>query len=156
MGEGLQISNIPSWVTIGYLVAVGVLALWKGGPHERLIAATQSLLLLNGFGPWEPGLPWLPLDFAQFLACLACALRSRSYWTIWASAATLLSVIVDVVYLTTPEIGLWAYLSAGLVWAYTLNTALLLGTLARVRRVLKATGGAPAPWPQGAISRASR
>jgi len=152
----LQISNIPQWVTIAYVTGVFVFALWKGGPRERLIAVIVEAFMINGLLDFYPRISGIGVDLVQLGACLACALRSRSYWTIWASAAWVLSVITDIVYLTTPEISRWTYLSASLVWNYALVAALLIGTLARMRLVSRAQGGGPAPWPPGATSRASR
>jgi len=152
----LQISNIPSWVTISWVTGVCLFALWKGGPHERAVAAILQAVLINGFGSICRPIQGLPADLVLLAVCLACALRSRSYWTIWASAAYLLSVITDIVYLTNPQISRWTYLSAGLVWGYTLTAALLLGTLARLRHLDREAAGAPALEHAGAISRASR
>jgi hypothetical protein len=128
----LQISNIPSWVTMTCVAIVCLFALWKGGPHERLISAVHAGLVINGYVDLVVAVEGVWADVITLVVCFACALRSRSYWTIWASAAALLAVVTDIVYLANPAVSLWAMLSAGLLWIYVLTTAIVCGVLARM------------------------
>ena len=127
MGEGVQISNIAPWLVITYVLSVSALALWRGGPSERLIAVLQVLMVVNGYGHFYPPATPAFFDVVEFVACLACTLRSRSYWTLWASAGFLLSVMTSFLYYSLTGIGHWAYISAELVWLFISTTALLCG-----------------------------
>ena len=58
--------------------------------------------------------------------CLVCAWRADRYWVLAASAFALLSVVTDAMSFI-PGVSPWASGSADIVWAYGLNTTVLIG-----------------------------
>jgi hypothetical protein len=127
----MHLAEIPAPVTVGYVGGVAAFALWRGGPRERLIGTLQLLMLVNwgvlNIFHWD--VPAIFINFVELVACLACTVRSRSYWTIWASAAFLVMLATRVVHEWTPRIGYWAFLSADLVWLYVATASLAWGAL---------------------------
>ncbi|MEO8115569.1 MAG: hypothetical protein ABI655_14375 [Phenylobacterium sp.] len=100
-----------------FVLVATAFALWRGGLRERMVAAVALVSwagmnaywvfphliapLLGPYGGWRParGQGWFELvtDVAILAICLACALRSDRYWTIWASSFALLSVVMHLV-----------------------------------------------------------
>lgn len=126
----MHLFEIPAWALALYGVSVCLFALLRGGWRERLV----GFVLLLQFVTQSPAIfplkvpPWCPpaLDVLILAACVACALRSRRYWTIFASSFALLSVITNFLELA-PEIGGWAHASADRVWTILLVASLLAG-----------------------------
>jgi hypothetical protein len=128
----VYIPQLPLWITLSVLAAAIAAALWRGGLEERVTAAVVAWPMVNNF---VPGLRWsegLPTDIVSLAICLALALRSRRYWTVWSAAANVLAVLThlldQIVELTT-----WAYQSALITWAYVMAVSLLVGALTRRR-----------------------
>jgi hypothetical protein len=160
LGAALHLATIPIWFNVAFVGGTALITLWRGGPDVRVMGALQLFLILNSYTHLDGAISFgasprgvypshdhpVPIDLVdvvEFAVCLALALRSRSYWTIWASSILLLTMLTDVLQLTLPTIGNWAYASVGLVWTYALSTILLWGALAR--RPPASASGLPAP-----------
>jgi hypothetical protein len=106
---------------------------WRGGWEGRvlgvMLAALTTMAVLFDL---KSVVTNLLLDSAALAVCLAVTLRSRSYWTVWVTAAQVLMVVTG---LLAIALGLdqWAHLSAQVAWSYVFSTALLVGSL-RMRR----------------------
>jgi hypothetical protein len=141
-GSRLHLSNISPLVVFGYVVAVTAFALWNGRWPERAVGATVMAVFLSEYPqPLLSTFPtWLGLagDVVILIVCVFCALRSDRYWTIAASSFALLSVVTHVLH-DAHGVGLWAFLSAELVWTTMLVAALLVGALS-ARRAGEAPG----------------
>lgn len=128
----MQIENLPDYVTASYFTGVTTLALWRGDVEHRVTAAAQQALvvgcLLDLFS-WRGNI----FDIATFILACAVVVRGRGYWTVWACAAALLTLVADGIALAVPQVGLWAVASAQLLWSYLLATALLWGVAAKIR-----------------------
>jgi hypothetical protein len=161
----LHLFLMPFWVTQLWLGAVTVLALWRGGWRERVVAVafqpfSWGLVLLAGrficsdfcclAGP-HPLKPWLSLinDLVLFAACAWSAWRADRYWIIWAGALAWLSVLTDALAIAMPGMTEWAYSSADLVWAYLFGAALLWGAVGARRRGAGPIGLRGRPSPRG-------
>jgi len=145
----LHLATIPYWFNVAVIGAAGLVTIWRGGRDERLIGGLQVFGVLNSYthvyagvlyfgGPVHGTFPAFDniinvelVDLVEFAICLLLALRGRSYWTVWASSALLLSVLTDGLHFVMPAIGGWAYGSAGLVWTYVTTFVVLWGALTR-------------------------
>ena len=136
----MHIPNVPHWMITAFTVVVFLCALWRGGPHERLMAGFQQWSNLNAVFHLAPALfsYGLPFGVVQFAACLACTLRSRSYWTIWGSAILLVGFTTDILVLVNPTITKWAYISLQRTCFLAFNAAVFCGTLTRSEHGLQA------------------
>lgn len=125
----MHIGEIPTWLSLGATAGVTVFALSRPDRELRIVAGLHLLMLINGFGNLVVAMRGLPIDLIQFTVCMAIALRSRRYWTLWASAGYLLSVVTAILYLTQLDMSPWAYASAELIWCYVATGAMLWGAL---------------------------
>ena len=147
-GDAVHIPNIPHYVSLAASAVVFAAAVWRGGPHERLMASLQLWSCICArWWVWMPLSVGLPYDLVALTVCLACTLRSRSYWTVWASASLLLAVTSGFITLLNPHLTRWAYLSAARVFDYALDTAILCGALSRRRTARGPRGPRKAPMP---------
>jgi len=122
------IAPIPKELNFVLGLIVITVAVWRGGLGERAGAAVFSLQVINedvAALRWSIG--W-PIDVITFAAFLALVLLGRRYWTIWALASVVLSLVTDVLD-AIMALDRWAYLSAQLVWYYVLSGSLFFGAL---------------------------
>ncbi|MBL8770097.1 MAG: hypothetical protein JNK30_01845 [Phenylobacterium sp.] len=127
---------MPHWVWPTALLTVCALAVWRGGDDERLAAGGQlanwalTILLVraNG-GTTSDETQWgvLAADVALLSLLLWIALRSRRYWPLFATAFHLLVVLVHFGRIVDPRVSGWAYLTAGLIFAYLVLIAIAYG-----------------------------
>jgi len=120
--------QLPYWVWPTVLLTVCALAVWRGRDDERLAAGGQlanwalSILLVRTTtgGVASSGPQWgvLAADAAFLILLLWIALRSDRYWPLFAAAFHLLVVSVHIGRIVDPRISGWAYITAGLVFAY--------------------------------------
>lgn len=111
-----------------------MLALWKGGVTERVVAVTLLLelviypLLENRR---TSGLQYrlLASDILFFAFLAGVALRSRRRWTLWTAAYHLLSVLSHVGKLVDPSLHGWAYQTTLVIWGYGGPASLLFGVV---------------------------
>jgi hypothetical protein len=113
--------------TLAY--AAALVAAWRGGWEGRvvgvLLAVNVTLAVLFDLSSAGAG---LLIDGVSLAVCLAVTLRSGRYWTVWVAGAQLLMLVTDMLELLF-GLGVWAYLSAQIVWSYVFDTALLVGSL---------------------------
>ena len=130
-----------------------LIAFWRGDWRARAISASVAapgilgLYVCRVWACWGAGRPpimaWRPMidDAIALLVCLVCAWRADRYWVLAASAFALLSVITDAMSFI-PGVSPWASGSADIVWAYGLNTTVLIGVWPSVRASWRPARGA--------------
>jgi hypothetical protein len=151
LGTPLATLALPAWVgiVIGWLVSGA--ALWKGGWSERAVAAgfiwTWIGTALTRDRTWA-NLQVGPLfmDVSLLVVVIVVAMRSSRYWPLFAAGFQLLAVITHAAHLLDPNVGAWAYVTAGVIWTYLLLLALAFGTWSRWREPQPAAS-APTPGP---------
>ncbi|MEO8112946.1 MAG: hypothetical protein ABI655_01100 [Phenylobacterium sp.] len=142
MEPSLHLFIIPNWFSHLFLSSVTLLAFWKGGWRERVIASLQPVYVVV-HSLWPEASYWASdslaggfergYDAVMLAVCLICARRADRYWVIWASAFALLSVVTDVAGQTVPHVTMWAYSSANVIWTYLLDAAILWGVWGSAR-----------------------
>jgi hypothetical protein len=123
---------VPSWFNCLLFAALAVLAVWKGGRRERIIAVAQAVEMLVSIylypvGPTRPTWREPVYDGLILAICLVCAVRADRYWTIWACSFALLGEISDLSLFAGATH--WAGFSASLLWSYAVAAAVLWGVL---------------------------
>jgi len=75
-------------------------------------------------------------DSAFFVVILVVALRSRSYWPLFAASFQLLEVVTHAASAVDRHLSAWAYITANVIWTYLVLGSIAVGTLGdwRVRR----------------------
>lgn len=140
----MHLFYIPDWFNHAYVAAVAAIALWRGGPRPRAVALT--LLIVTSMQhiimrTWPPPTRDAPshileasLDLIILVVCLACAIRGRGYWVLWASSFVLLGLINQLLGFIGVGLSAWAIASGNIIWAYTLGAAIVWGVFAEPRR----------------------
>lgn len=126
------IAEIPWEATLTLTVVAVLVAAWRGGVEERVGGA---IIGLQGINEYVEVLAWSlgpPTDLMTLAGILPLVLLGRRYWTIWALASVILSLVTDVLN-SAMELDRWAYLSAQLTWYWVLAGSLLVGGLTRRR-----------------------
>jgi hypothetical protein len=145
----MHISTIPPLFNLGVVAAVACVAAWRGGPRERIMAGFMLTMQVNGHWVLVPAINDFPCDLIGLALALGFTVGSRSYWTIWAAAAMLVSLVGDVIYLANPGLGEWAYRSEELVFWYAAAAATFYGAVVhRCGDRLAARGPAGASRPE--------
>lgn len=124
---------VPPWVWGAALTLVCGLALWKGGPSERLAAVLfygAWILTRITHDPDRFATQWAVslVDGALFASLTLLALKSDRYWPIFAAGFDLLSIITHLARALDATLPEWAYYTAAQIWAYLTIGALGLGT----------------------------
>ncbi|HEX2817784.1 MAG TPA: hypothetical protein VHN39_15435 [Phenylobacterium sp.] len=126
-------NGIPTFVYPLTLLAICILAIWRGGRHERI--ATFGLL-----GGWivtvaayrVPNLPTEYIVLAADLSLLALliwvAMKSPAWWPIFAAGFHLLAILTHVAKDLDRQLGTWAYISAQIIWGYLLAITIGVGS----------------------------
>jgi len=134
---------VPAALNAAISVAPLVLAFWRGGWRERLVAALWvGGYLINelqriGLGPQDRvsrGFRDVAEDVVLLAGCGFCLLRARHYWVVWATALALLSVVTDILYLARPEVTSLVHIYADDIWGYALDAAIVWGVFSARRR----------------------
>jgi hypothetical protein len=144
--------QLPSWIGFAVLCAVAGAALLMGGWEERWasasLAANVVLTRVLRDQSW-PHVQWteFALDLLLLCALFAVALRSKKYWPLAAAAFALLSTLTHVANMADPHVVRWAYLTAILIWTYSLMITLGVGVYnhCRAERYRASAEAAPAP-----------
>jgi hypothetical protein len=140
----VQTQNIPVDVNVTVTLATVALAMFRGDALLRLAAFPILQQVVTHYARVFPWLsPW-PNDVIALAVALACLVRASGYWAVWAAAAVVLTVLIDVIRIALP-LDQWAYASAELVWFYVQMAAVMFGSLA-------GRGGAVRPRPPGAAA----
>jgi hypothetical protein len=142
---------IPPWVNVAATVSATSVTLWLGGWRERTLAAFILVTFFPAYGmaaidlymgrpQWHPpyGFYWA-VDMVELAICLAFALTSNRYWTIWASSLCLLGPATRLVRQSFPGVTPYAYASAQIIWFYLL-LAVLVGGAWEARRFHSGAG----------------
>jgi hypothetical protein len=126
---GVQIHNIPAEVTVTVAIAAIAAAMLRGDTPLRAVALAilwQVVTVPTHVFRW--GHPW-PNDLMMLALTGICALRGAGYWSVWAAAASILSLATDGIRLVAPFDD-WAFASANMVWFYVQMAAVIFGSLA--------------------------
>jgi len=126
-------NGLPIFVYPLTLLAICILAIWRGGRYER--AATFGLL-----GAWAVTVvayraPNLPTEYIVLVADLSLlalliwvALRSPAWWPIFAAGFHLLAILTHLAKDLDRQLGAWAYISAQIIWGYLLAISIGVGS----------------------------
>ena len=124
---------LPPWLAYGVTLAICALALWQGRWEERASAAGQlaniALTVVWRDHSWpavQRGAFVADLLFFAFL--LVIALRTTRYWPLAAAAFALLAVLTHLAKMIDPALQQWAYITAGVIWTYSILAAIGVGT----------------------------
>lgn len=108
-------------------MAVCAIAVWRGRDDERLAAggllanwALSILLVRASDGTASEATQWeiFGVDTALLGLYVWIALRSRRYWPLFATGFQVLVVVTHLGRVVDPRVSGWAYITAGLIWAY--------------------------------------
>lgn len=121
------------------LVGAILTALLKGGRDERLAAIAIMVAALvtpfvrtHNYTTAEFGI--VMVDFALFLALAAIAMRSTSFWPMWAAGFQLGALAVHAAAARLPNILPAVYAETLVIWSYPVLGALALGTWLEYRQ----------------------
>jgi len=127
------------WISVGFWVAVCVLALVRGGASVRLVATLLLVYLawnrLHPFLSDRPPALTFPADMAATLVMSIVALRSTRYWTLAATSICLVGLGTDLAQMIAPVSGS-AFGLAQMMWAYAFVLVLAIAAL-RTKRPSK-------------------
>ncbi|MCR5878058.1 hypothetical protein [Phenylobacterium sp. J367] len=135
--------EFPSILWAATVVGVCALALWRGGPDEKLAAGgllvgwtlTRTVYQFKG-EQTEWGIAGVDLALLALLVYIA--LRSRRYWPLFAAGFHLLAVVTHLARGLDPRVGGWAYITAEIIWGYLLAITIGLGAWKARERQLAA------------------
>jgi hypothetical protein len=108
-------------------MTICAIAVWRGRDEERLAAggmlanwALSILLVRANGGVTSEATQWeiFTVDTALLGLYLWIAMRSRRYWPLFAAGFQVLVVVTHLGRAVDPRVSGWAYITAGLVWAY--------------------------------------
>lgn len=116
------------------LVIVCGLASLRGGRDERLAAAglamaavLSPMVLSHGFAGPEMGI--ILIDAALFAVLGGIAMRSRSFWPMWASGFQLCALAGHLAAAKSPNMLPAAYADTLAIWSYAVMVTLAAGIL---------------------------
>jgi len=132
---------VPVAVNAALWVVTALVALWRGGWREKLIAlvwAAGGLVVLAFLVGRPPNRPLfsgasLSTDIPLLIAALVCLRRGRRYWVIGAAAFALLEVITDTIFLVAPSVTEFAFASAHRIWGWALEAVIVWASLTHRR-----------------------
>lgn len=129
------------------LLAVCIYAWWRGGPDERIVAATclagtaATLLAISPlqqrYAGVEEGL--MLVDLAVLAGFVVVALRSERFWPLWIAGLQLTTSIGHLLKGIDQDLLPRAYGAALQFWSYPILLILAVGTFRRHQR-FKQTG----------------
>lgn len=137
--------QLPVWIWPTALIAVCVLAVWRGRDDERLAAgadlATWAMTMLV-YRANTDGTQWamLLVDVALVAVLGWIALRSDRHWPMFAAGFALLMLLTHLASAADPTLGGWAYITAGIIWSYLVLAAIAYGAITAPRRYAEIEG----------------
>ena len=131
-------------------MAVCAIAVWRGRDEERLAAAgllANWALSLVVFRSMSETTQWemLIFDTALLALYLWLALRSHRYWPLFAAGFQVLVVVTHLGSAIDPTVSGWAYLTAGLIWAYLVLFSIAFGAWTAPRYAINAADPTEGP-----------
>ena len=129
----IHIEEIPFELVCLYAIAAAAVGFWRGGAERAIIGGVLLGQVALGLGYDVGPDQSVVLDVVTLTICMMVALRGRGYWTLWAAASPLLSMVTHALRVG-PGLTIWSYYSAQQAWFIELATALLLGSLPLRRR----------------------
>lgn len=128
------------------LLAVCIYAWWRGGPDERIVAATclagtaATLLAISPlqqrYAGVEEGL--MLVDLAVLAGFVVVALRSERFWPLWIAGLQLTTSIGHLLKGIDQDLLPRAYGAALQFWSYPILLILAVGTFRRHQRFKQA------------------
>lgn len=138
----------------GFLLLVGVAALWRGDRPEKIgalvvltAAAGSSALRLAGLASWRAGGPTAAIDVAAAATFFWLGCRTTRFWPVWGFGLLLAILSVDAIKLALPRVTLLAFASGQSVYAYLVVLTVALGTLRAARSPRDPHNGFRPPCP---------
>lgn len=123
--------QLPPFVWPSAVMGVCAIAIWRGGPDERLAAGgllagwALTMVAYQAHGQVQTGVMIIDLALLGFLVWLA--MRSPRHWPLFASGFQLLAVLTHLGREVDSGISTWAYLTAEIIWGYLLAFAIGYG-----------------------------
>ncbi len=124
--------ELPEYLWPTTVMLVCAVAAWRGGPDERLAAggllagwALTMTVYREQFTQTEWGI--LLVDLALLALLVGIALRSSSFWPLFAAGFHLLALMTHFANAVDVEVGAWAYYTAEIIWGYLLAFAIAVG-----------------------------
>ena len=134
-------------------MTVCAVAAWRGRDDERLAAggllanwALTILVAKAGSGATTTRWEVFGFDAALLVLYLWLALRSRRHWPLFATGFQVLVVVTHLGRAVDPKVSGWAYITAGLIWAYLVLFTIGYGAWTAPRHVQN--GANPAELPR--------
>lgn len=133
---------VISWseiVGLGLVALVTAIAIRRGGPVEKRVAAVLSgawLLSILIDQDSRQGVQWgiFAIDVLFFVYLLTETVAHNRLWPAVASGLQLFVVMTHVAFLLDLRIEHWGFFSAYYVWSYAILATVLIGTLTTPRR----------------------
>lgn len=94
-----------------------------------IIAASVASAVAGGFGAWsETHVPVMIIDLFLLAGFYWLALRSESFWPIWATGFHLISIIAHIAVLLGDSVRQMLYYGFGALWSLPVILAMVIGT----------------------------
>jgi cytochrome bd-type quinol oxidase subunit 2 len=130
--------NLAFLLFVSAMLAVCSLAVLRGGQDERIAAigiaaaaVMTPLMTAHGFAGPEMGI--VLVDIALFLVLATIAMRSRSFWPLWAAGFQLCGLAGHLAAAKSPEMLPAAYAETLAIWSYAVMTSLAVGAVVEGR-----------------------
>ena len=138
-------------IFIPILFAVCLYAWWRGGPDERVVAATclagtaATLLAVSPLQPRYAGVEegLLLVDLAVLAGFVLVALRSKRFWPLWVAGLQLTTSLGHMLKGVDQDLLPRAYGAALQFWSYPILVILAVGTYRRHKRLRQSEALAP-------------
>lgn len=118
------------WLLALLCCAFAAIAGGRSGRTGALMILTASVASAFGaqFGTWgQPHIPVMIIDLILLAGFYALALRSDSYWPIWATAFHLISVISHLAMFISNEVREMLYFAFGAFWSLPVLLVMVIG-----------------------------
>lgn len=149
--------QLPPWVWPSAVLGAGVLAMWRGREHERIVAMAvlaNWAITMVVYRAASEGTQWgiLLVDLVQLGVFVWIALTSRRYWPLFVAGFGLLQVLTHGAKALDTGISAWAYITAGIIWSYLIVFTIAYASWTAPRRYAEIEALGPTT-PPGATRR---